>query len=415
MTASRLRCNRDFRILCAALGLSRLGIQVSGIAFPLLVLRITRSTTDAGFVGFAEGVSIAVALLPGGAIADRWNRRAVMLTSDVSCAVTMAFLGAVILLGHAPVSVIIAVAVVVAALGASFSPAAGAALRLIVTDSELPAAVSVNQARNAATVLIGPALGGLLFEISPSLPFLVDAASYAVSLLGTLAISTSLAAPIRTGDAAPLLREILQGMAFIFRSRLLRFTMVNSAVLNFAFTGVLLSLIITTVKAGASGLTTGSVIAFVGMGSLVGSLLVPAVKDRLSLRQTVVVFTWVCPVTVAAMALTRNIAALAVLTGASALLVPALNVMLATAQTMTTPDALQGRVQSASSFIALSISPLGAVAAGFLLRRWPPSAAFLAFGALLLVLATANTVSRSLGHPSAAAVDESASPVHQAR
>jgi MFS family permease len=414
MTASRLRGNRDFRILCTALGFSRLGIQVSGIAFPLLVLRITRSTTDAGLVGFAEGVALAGALLPGGAIADRWNRRAVMLASDICCAAMMAFLGAAVLLGHASIGVIIAVAVAFVALGASFSPAAGAAFRLIVSDSELPTAVSVNQARNAATVLIGPALGGLLFEISPSLPFLVDAASYAVSLLGTLAISTSLAAPARTGDAAPLPREILLGVSFIFRNRLLRFTMVNSAVLNFAFTGVLLSLIITTVKVGASGLTTGTVIAFVGMGSLIGSLLVPAVKKRLSLRQTVVVFTWVCPVTVAAMALTRSIAALAVLTGASALLVPALNVMFATAQTLTTPDALQGRVQSASSFIALSISPLGAVIAGFMLRHWPPSVTFLAFGALLLVLAAVNTVSRSLGHPSAAVIDEPASPVHQA-
>lgn len=72
------------------------------------------------------------------------------------------------------------------------------------------------------------------------------------------------------------------------------------------------------------------------------------------------------------MALTRAIPLMALLVGASALLIPALNVIVASAQTLMTPDALQGRVQSAISFVALCISPLGAAAAGFLLARAAP-------------------------------------------
>jgi hypothetical protein len=411
MSDRGLRHNRDFQILCTAQGLSRLGNQVSGIAIPLLVLRNTHSPADAGLVGFAGGVALGVALLPGGAIADRWHRRVVMLVSDIGCAAMMVVLTAAILLKHAPMNIIVPSAVVAAALGALYSPAAAAALRLIVSDSELPTAISVSQARNAAVTLIGPPLGGLLFEISPSLPFLADAVSYGLSVVGTLAIGTRLVAPARVGDGTSLLSDAVQGMAFIYRHRFLRFTMMNAAVLNFVFSGVLLSLIVTTVEAGSTGLTTGTVIAFVGLGSLIGALLAPTAKKRLSLRQVVVMFTWVCTVMVASMALTRSIPVLAVLVGASALLVPALNVILSSAQALLTPDALQGRVQAATSFIALSISPLGVAGAGFLLARWRPAVAFLVFAGAILVLAVVSTASSSLRNVTGTPAKEPAVPV----
>jgi MFS family permease len=397
-----LRRNRDFQLTIAARGLSMLGTQVSAIAFPLLVLRLTRSPADAGLVGFAEGVAVAVTLLPGGAIADRWNRRAVMVVSDIGCVITMALLCGAILARHAAAGVIVTAAVLIAALGAAFGPAAAAATRLIVQDADMATAISVTQARNAAILLAGPALGGLLFEISPSLPFAVDLASYVVSLVGTLAIRTRLAAPARTGSAAPLLSEVLAGVAFVWRQRMLRVTLLNAAVLNSAFTGVVLSLIVTAVRVGATGLTTGTVVAAASLGSLIGSLVAPAVSRRLSLRQALVSVTWTCALMVSAMALTRGLALLGVLAGACALLVPALNVMVGTAQALATPDALQGRVQSAIQFVALAVTPLGTVSAGFLLSRWSPAVAFLVFAGAFAVLAVVNTASRALRDPAAA-------------
>jgi MFS family permease len=399
MSDTQLRRNRDFRILSAASGLSMLGTEVSAIAFPLLVLRATRSPADAGLVGFAEGVALAVALLPGGAVADRHNRRAVMLISDLACLMTMLLLCVTILLGHAPLGVLLPAAVITTAFGALSGPAAGAALRLIVTDPEMPGAISVNQARNAVLFLIGPALGGLLFEVSPSLPFLADAVSYALCLAGTLAIRTRLAAPAKAGDPEPLLAEILAGVRFIWGRRLLRITMMNASVLNFAFNGVLLALIVTSVRAGSTGLATGTIVTCVGLGSLAGSLLAPAAAKRLSLHQAVMIVTGVCLIMVTAMAFTRNLVILAALASACAVFGPALNVLVGATQTMATPDALQGRVQSAMAFLALSTTPLGTVAAGFLLARWAPAVTFLAFAAAIAVLAVVGISSRSLRDP----------------
>jgi MFS family permease len=308
----------------------------------------------------------------------------------------MAVLSAAIFLGRAPLAVIMPAAVVVAGLGAASSPAIGAALRLIVSDSELPAAISVSQARSAVVALVGPTLGGLLFEISPSLPFVADALSYGVSLLGVLALRTQLAAPESAAKGGPLLKDVAGGLKFIYHHRLMRFTMASAAVLNFVFSGVLLSVLITVVRDGSGDLTAGTVIGFVGLGSLIGSLLAPMAKNRLSLGQVMVIITWLCTAAVAAMAFTRDLYLLGALVALSALLIPALNVVVASTQTLLTPDRLLGRTQSASSFIALLLSPLGAVVAGVLLTSWRPVVAFLMFAGLLLMLAVASTRSRSL-------------------
>ena len=369
---------------------------MTAIAFPLLVLKITRSPADAGIVAFAEGVAVSIVLLPGGALADRLHRRAIMVACDLGCAAGMAVLSAAIFLGRAPLAVIMPAAVVVAGLGAASSPAIGAAMRLIVSDSELPTAISVSQARSGVVALVGPALGGLLFEISPSLPFVADALSYGVSLLGVLALRTQLAAPESAAKGGPLLKDVAGGLKFIYCHRLMRFTMASAAVLNFVFSGVLLSVLITVVRDGSGDLTAGTVIGFVGLGSLIGSLLAPMAKKRLSLGQVMIIITWLCTAAVAAMAFTRDLYLLGALVALSALLIPALNVVVASTQTLLTPDRLLGRTQSASSFIALLLSPLGAVVAGVLLTSWRPVVAFLMFAGLLLMLAVASTRSSSL-------------------
>jgi MFS family permease len=399
ISGSTLGGNRDFQILCGAQGLSRLGTQISAIAFPLLVLRVTGSPSDAGIVACAEGIAMALVLLPGGAIADRVNRRAVMIIGDIGCLLTMGLLAVAIIGKTAPMELIVPAAAVVAGLGASSYAASAAAFRLVLSDSEMTAAVSVSQARNAAIALAGPLLGGLLFGIMPSLPFIVDTASYGACLAGTLAIRSPLPAPEVERGGSWLLKDTIEGLAFVGRHKFIRFTLVSGAVLNFAFTGVLLGVIVTIVKSGGSSLATGAVIAFAGLGSLLGSLLAPAAKDRLSLRQAVLLVTWLSAILVSVMAVARQAAVLALLLGACALAVPALNVITQTVQTLLTPDRMQGRVSSATSFIALSITPIGSVTAGYLLAKWHSEVAFAVFGAILLLLALASTVTKALAVP----------------
>ncbi len=75
MSAIPLRRNRDFILLWSGQVVSTLGSEVSGLAFPLLVLSLTGSPARAGIVGFARGLPYLLVYLPAGAPVDRWNRK----------------------------------------------------------------------------------------------------------------------------------------------------------------------------------------------------------------------------------------------------------------------------------------------------------------------------------------------------
>src|SRR4051794_34414381 len=81
-SATPLRRNRDFVLLWSGQALSSLGSRISFAAFPLLVLALTGSPAQVGWVTFAGTLPLFLWSLPAGALVDRWNRRRVMLLAD---------------------------------------------------------------------------------------------------------------------------------------------------------------------------------------------------------------------------------------------------------------------------------------------------------------------------------------------
>ena len=74
--------NRDFLLLQAGQLLSEAGTHSAAIAYPMLVLAVTGSAAQAGVVGFARALSLTLFALPAGVVADRWNRRRLMIAAD---------------------------------------------------------------------------------------------------------------------------------------------------------------------------------------------------------------------------------------------------------------------------------------------------------------------------------------------
>ena len=279
MRRSPLWSNRDYQILCVSQGLSRLGTQISMIALPLLALDLTGSAVQASVVLFAGGLVQVVLLLPGGAIADRWHRRAIAIFCDAASMLAMAMLAIAVLIGEPPLALLVVTAVVVTGLGGVFYAAGASILRQVVPDDQLSDAVAVNQARNAAAYLAGPMLGGLRFQLGPAVPFVVDAVTFALSLAAFAVIRTRLGAVQRTEPTPTLLKDLGAGVAFLWRSACLRGTVIIASVQNFAFAGIIFAVIIRAADAG-SEVSAGFVIGCAGAGSLLGSLL--AVGPRTS-------------------------------------------------------------------------------------------------------------------------------------
>ena len=176
-----LRHNRDFRRLWIGQVLSQIGTGAASLAHPLLILTLTHSAVLAGVMGTVRSV-VAIGLqLPGGALADRFDRRLTMVICDGTRAVVLAALAAVVVAGTVWWPVVAAVSVIDAAGGALFSPASNAALPVVVPKEQLETAWAVTEARQYASGLAGPALGGVLYAAATALPFGADAISYVVS------------------------------------------------------------------------------------------------------------------------------------------------------------------------------------------------------------------------------------------
>lgn len=388
-----LNRNRDFQLLWAGQAMSALGCHASWIAFPLLVLQMTGSALQAALVAaVSTGVGL-LAGLPGGLVADRHNRRAVMLACDLGCGLAMLTLVVALVYGWASLPVILVLAAVDSALGCAFSPAATATLRLIVPTEQLPSAIARNQARSAAATLAGPALGGALFGVSPVLPFLVDALSYAASFACILGIR----ATGRGGNGrAHAGGGLLSGLRFVWRHPSLRYALANAAVTNFAFGGLVLTAVAAEATRGPSAFSTSLIVSIAGVGSLAGSFLAPAVSRRVEARRVILGITWVSACLVPLMAIAPSALWVGALLAGCCVLAPIANVVMGSARMALTPDHLQGRVQSASGLVAGCAAPLGPLAGGLLLDRAGPAVAYLSFGAVMAVLAVVSVRSRGL-------------------
>jgi len=157
-----LRRNRDFNLLWSGQVLSVLGAQISAIAFPLLVLALTHSPAKAGIVGFAEMLPMGLLMLPAGALVDRWDRKRVMVVADSARCVALASIVLALAVDSVSFAQIVAVALVDGIGAAFFSVGERSALRQVVADEQLEAAMVRNQAREFGALLGGQPLGGVL-------------------------------------------------------------------------------------------------------------------------------------------------------------------------------------------------------------------------------------------------------------
>src|SRR6476661_4086766 len=196
------RFPRPFRRLAAALAVSQAGDWLYNVALLAFVYERTHSAGWLAVTTAARVVPI-VALGPlGGVIADRFDRRRVMVVSDVVRAVLMLGLAAVALAGL-PVVLAPVLAGLATAATAPYLPCAAATTPRLVPDADLPGANALRSAVGMGAIAAGPVVGAVVLLIGPpSTAFLINGASFGLSALAVLSIPAGPAfAPTRVeGD-----------------------------------------------------------------------------------------------------------------------------------------------------------------------------------------------------------------------
>ena len=175
--------HRDFRLFCAARFSMALATQIQTVAVAWLVYDTTGSALSLGLVGLASFLPSIALVLMTGLVADRYSRRWILII--VFSAMMLTSLGLLAQV-HAGVPKLWPIYVLVAAFGAARAfgnPAAQATVPALVPEGDLANAIAWNSSVMQVATISGPAVGGILYAVHPTAPFIGSAVCFGLSAL----------------------------------------------------------------------------------------------------------------------------------------------------------------------------------------------------------------------------------------
>jgi len=405
VTLVPLRKNRDFVLLQVGQTLSTIGSEATALAYPLLVLAVTGSPAQAGVVGFARIVPWALFGFVAGVVADRLNRKRVMIVCDVVRILAVLSLVVTLAMGRATVWQIALVAFVEGSMYIFFNIAELGALRSVVPARQLPAAAAAEQARYSTVTLVAPPLGGALFGLGRTLPFVADVVSYLFSL-GSLLLMRTPFQEEREQDDAPMRAQLAEGFRWLWGHRFFRACALLFSWVNLVWEALFLVLIVAGRREGLSGGEIGLLIAGFGACSLLGSVAAPRITRLLSMRTLIIGSFWL-QTGFAVFLLKPSVYVLLAGTVPMAFFLPAVNSAVIGYRTAVVPDRLTGRVGGVARTIALCTAAFGPLSAGLLLHSLSLRETVGVYAAFMLLLAVLGTLNPSIRNaPSLSELDD---------
>jgi predicted MFS family arabinose efflux permease len=344
-----------------------------------------------GVTGFVGLLPLLLFTLPAGALLDRWNRKRVMLICQVARAFAVLALALAVSGGRIWFPLILAVFFLDVTGGIFLSVAERSALPQIVPPDQMRVAVSQNQAREYGAGLIGRPLGGFLFSVSRSLPFFVDACSYLFSIASLTLIRRGLQAVRAPQQPTRLRSDIREGLRWLWRQRFLRTISLLVAASDLNVNALYIVVIVIAKTEGASSTMIGVIVAFIGVGGIIGAALAPWTSRHASARAaigtTLSAMTLLLPIL---LIVRHTPLALGLVYGAMFVAYPTWSAVHWAYFAALVPDRLQGRVQSIATLLSLGPIPFGVLLVGFSLE-WIGSAATVwsIFALMLLASITA--------------------------
>lgn len=247
--------------------MSNAGTQMRLVALPYQIYVLTGSPFHVGLLGLFQAIPLISLPLLGGVLADRVDRRRVLIATQSGLAASSFVLAIVTQVHLTELWILYALTAVSAAFSAFDQPARGALVPTLVERSELPAAIALNQMLYQTAAVVGPAVGGLVIaSYGVAAAYWIDAISFAAAIAAAVAMK----AP-RQFVAQPqsVVESMVEGLTYVVRNRLLLSEMViDLLAMFFGSVRALMPFYAEQVfKVGAQGL--GLLFAAPGVGALI--------------------------------------------------------------------------------------------------------------------------------------------------
>jgi MFS family permease len=371
--------NRDFLILWSSQVTSVLGGQMAGLAYPLLILALTHSPSKAGLVPLFWTAPFVLFGLPAGALVDRWNRKTVMLVCDTIRMLGVLSLPLAYFLGFLSVPLVYAAALAEGVGFCFFNLAEISALTQVVTKTQLPHAMAMNEGGYAATSTVGPGAAGGLISLMRSqiagtiLVFIVDGVSYMASLVGLASMRTPFQQSRSDKPQSSILAEVKEGLEFIWAKKRIRTVATWSAWNALIYGGFQLSVIILIEHHFHRGAgTIGPIFSAGGIGGVIGAVIAPRIHKKFRFGYLLMAIVALQGVFTFVLANAASLIVLAVTNMFLQMGNPVWNVTQMTYRLSVIPDQLQGRVNACYRLLIFVAFPVGSAIGGILLEHFNP-------------------------------------------
>jgi predicted MFS family arabinose efflux permease len=376
---------RDFRIMWFGACTSSVGTWMQKLAQSWLVLQLSGSPFLLGLDAFLGEIPIFLFSLVGGVVADRTERRNLLLASQV-IQMTCAFLLATLFALHVVRVWHILTLSFFVGLAQSFGgPAYSALVPTLVSTEDLPNAIALNSIQFNLARVIGPVLGGIaLANWGATWCFGLNGVSFVAVIISLLVIRTRFI-PAKTGES--MLTSMKQGIGFIRKQT----AMEALIVLAFCMTTLAIPLLV-FLPVFARDVLHGDARTFTvllscsGAGSIVGALIVAGLGRFKHQGRSALLLLILLGALIAAFSLSKTLALSAVLVFLSGAVLMAVFATISSLVQMITSDQMRGRVMSVYNVAFRGGMPIGSLVIGALVPRFTAPVVLACNGVLLAVI-----------------------------
>jgi MFS family permease len=384
--------HRNFRLIWLGQLVSMAGSMMQSAAIlwhvSLLVPPSQRGLA-LGMVGLVRVVPIVTFSLIGGVMADAHDRRRVMLITQSGMALCAAMLAWIAFAGVAQVWPIYALAATGAAFGAFDAPARQALIPTLVPASHLPNAISLNAIVFQAASVIGPAAGGVLIGAAGvAWAYAINAVSF-VFVIAALLMMRGISGRAQGGSREVTLAAALEGLRFVFRTPLIRSTMLLDFFATFFASATALLPIYAQdiLHVGARGY--GVLSAAPSVGAILASVVLVRFVDHIERRGPALLWAIVVyGLATVLFGISRTFSITFLCLAATGAADTVSMVIRNLVRQLTTPDAMRGRMTSVNMIFFMGGPQLGELEAGLVAHAWGPVLSVVSGGVGCLIVTT---------------------------
>ncbi|MDQ0764960.1 MFS transporter [Streptomyces canus] len=377
---------RRTTLITNAFGVSSVGEGIRTAVFPMLAVSVTHDPVAISGLAVAGRLPWLVIALFSGAIADRYDRRLLMLMADAFRAVVLISLASFFLTGTDYLWLLFLSALALGTGDTLFDTATQGLLPQI-TDAENLGRLNgqIQTINMVGGTFVGPLFGGWLFALGRIVPLFFNAATFIISALFITAHRRQQDIASDDKEATPkssLLNEVTEGLRWVRNHVLVRSLIFTVFVVNLtqsAATSMLVLLATETADLPVSAY--GVLLSVSGVGAFIGGIVSTKFGDRMDLARVILpAILSMCPIMLA-MGIVGNGYVIAAALGLDSLIGVIAAVQVSVLRQRMVPNTLLSRVSSVSQMMTFGLAiPLGALGAGFLAQWLDVRAVYIAAG-----------------------------------